>query len=165
MEKDEPAKDGTVGRIVVTDLFNKATPFIRYDTGDVGVMGKEINPSGNMHRVLRRIDGRKLDLLAGKNGWISPHTIDYALRKFPFLNQFQLIQHDFMIFTLNVKLHEGQSSSSNSFALATALRPYLGDKVKIQVKEVENIPISTSGKYRMVLNEINQKQLCIDQLK
>ena len=36
LTSDEPAAKGEVGRIVVTDLYNYAMPFVRYDTGDVG---------------------------------------------------------------------------------------------------------------------------------
>jgi phenylacetate-CoA ligase len=31
---------GQEGRIVVTSLFNKAHPFIRYDIGDIGILGE-----------------------------------------------------------------------------------------------------------------------------
>jgi phenylacetate-CoA ligase len=32
---------GQEGRIVVTSLFNKAHPFIRYDIGDIGILGEK----------------------------------------------------------------------------------------------------------------------------
>ena len=35
--------DGREGNIVVTDLDNLAMPFIRYDTGDIGIINKSIN--------------------------------------------------------------------------------------------------------------------------
>ena len=41
LEKDISVEDGKLGRIVVTDLYNKAMPMIRYDTGDLGVMSHE----------------------------------------------------------------------------------------------------------------------------
>lgn len=36
MDADEPTREGEVGRIVITDLYNYAMPMIRYDTGDIG---------------------------------------------------------------------------------------------------------------------------------
>ena len=32
LDSDEPVKPGELGRIVVTDFYNKAFPMIRYDT-------------------------------------------------------------------------------------------------------------------------------------
>jgi phenylacetate-CoA ligase len=32
---------GQEGRIVITSLFNKAHPFIRYDIGDVGILDEK----------------------------------------------------------------------------------------------------------------------------
>jgi phenylacetate-CoA ligase len=32
---------GQEGRIVITSLFNKAHPFIRYDIGDIGILGRK----------------------------------------------------------------------------------------------------------------------------
>jgi phenylacetate-coenzyme A ligase PaaK-like adenylate-forming protein len=32
---------GKKGRIVITSLFNKAHPFIRYDIGDIGILDEK----------------------------------------------------------------------------------------------------------------------------
>ncbi len=34
--EDKPVEQGKLSRIIVTDLYNLATPIIRYDTGDLG---------------------------------------------------------------------------------------------------------------------------------
>ena len=38
MNSDEPAAPGELGRLVVTDYYNKTFPMVRYDTGDTGIM-------------------------------------------------------------------------------------------------------------------------------
>lgn len=38
MNSDEPAEPGELGRLVVTDYYNKTFPMVRYDTGDTGIM-------------------------------------------------------------------------------------------------------------------------------
>lgn len=40
-ENDNLLPNGQEGRIVITSLFNKAHPFIRYDIGDIGVLSVE----------------------------------------------------------------------------------------------------------------------------
>jgi len=38
LDEDVPVKEGEIGRLVITDLHNKAFPMIRYEIGDLGVM-------------------------------------------------------------------------------------------------------------------------------
>ena len=38
LDSDENADIGELSRIVVTDLFNYATPMIRHDTGDLAIV-------------------------------------------------------------------------------------------------------------------------------
>jgi len=37
-ENNQPVSNGTSGKVVVTSLYNKAHPFIRYEIGDIGVL-------------------------------------------------------------------------------------------------------------------------------
>lgn len=58
-ENDQVLPDGQEGRIVVTALYNKAHPFIRYDVGDYGI----IRANGTAkHRVLEKLIGRTNDV-------------------------------------------------------------------------------------------------------
>jgi len=56
------------GRIVATSLYNYAFPFIRYDTGDVGVQSQIKCPCKRESPILTIIEGRTNDILklAGK---------------------------------------------------------------------------------------------------
>lgn len=59
---DEPASEGEVGRIVVTDLYNYAMPFIRYDTGDVGAW-VETTHFGKKVKAIGKFGGRVVDMV------------------------------------------------------------------------------------------------------
>lgn len=50
---------GQEGRIVITSLYNKAHPFIRYDIGDIGVLSKK---STTKKPILERLIGRTNDI-------------------------------------------------------------------------------------------------------
>ena len=89
-----PVKEGQTGRIVITDLFNKAMPMVRYDTGDLGVMGKSEN-EGKMCYVLKKVEGRKMDVIYDTKGQpISSFTITNNMWKYTELAQYQFIQTD-----------------------------------------------------------------------
>ena len=79
MDEDVPADEGELGRIVVTDLFNKAMPLIRYDTGDIGAYSH--SPScGKGGKVLVHVGGRRVDAIWNTRGeMISPYVINNTM--------------------------------------------------------------------------------------
>lgn len=58
-EHDRVLPYGKEGRIVVTSLFNKAHPFIRYDIGDIGILSEE---STLQNPRLEKLIGRTNDI-------------------------------------------------------------------------------------------------------
>jgi phenylacetate-CoA ligase len=56
---------GEEGRIVITALYNKAHPFIRYDIGDIGVISKR---STSRKPVLEKLVGRTNDIVVLPSG-------------------------------------------------------------------------------------------------
>ncbi len=50
---------GEPGRIVITSLYNKAHPFIRYDIGDIGILSKK---STTKNPILKTLIGRNNDI-------------------------------------------------------------------------------------------------------
>jgi Coenzyme F390 synthetase len=89
----EPCRPGEVGRIVVTDLHNFATPLIRYELRDYAEAGPPC-PCGRGLPTLRRILGRRRNMVVlpdGKRHW--PLVGFQQFREaVPALKQYQLIQ-------------------------------------------------------------------------
>ena len=50
---------GKCGRVVITSLFNKAHPFIRYDIGDIGILDEK---STIQEPILKKLEGRTNDI-------------------------------------------------------------------------------------------------------
>ena len=63
MNSDEPAAPGELGRLVVTDYYNKTFPMVRYDTGDTGIMRMYQDEKGRMHGKYVEIYGRRGSLM------------------------------------------------------------------------------------------------------
>ena len=55
LDSDDPVKPGELGRIVVTDFYNKAFPMIRYDTGDTGIYQEVTDEKGRIHGYFTEI--------------------------------------------------------------------------------------------------------------
>jgi phenylacetate-CoA ligase len=64
-----PAGDGEVGSVLVTDLYNYAMPFIRYDIGDVAIVRRTPCGCGLDGRRLE-VQGRLQDCLVAEDGTV-----------------------------------------------------------------------------------------------
>ena len=93
-EQGEACVPGQVGRVVVTDLHNFATPLIRYDLGDYAEMA-DVCPCGRGLPALKRIVGRRRNMVQlpdGRSFW--PPVGNLRYRKIAPIRQFQFIQRE-----------------------------------------------------------------------
>lgn len=77
-EKDNVLPHGQEGRVVVTSLFNKAHPFIRYDIGDIGIIDEK---STEQKTILKKLIGRTNDVAYLPSGKKSPGLTFYYVTK------------------------------------------------------------------------------------
>jgi phenylacetate-CoA ligase len=70
--------NGTEGRVVITSLYNKAHPFIRYDIGDVGILDER---STIKKPLLKKLIGRTNDIAVLPSGKKSPGLTFYYVTK------------------------------------------------------------------------------------
>jgi len=59
----QPVEPGETGRVILTSLYNFATPFIRYEVGDYATSADGVSPSGRAFTRLQRIEGRQRNAL------------------------------------------------------------------------------------------------------
>ncbi len=69
---------GNEGRVVITSLFNKAHPFIRYDIGDIGILDAKSTPK---KPILQQLIGRTNDIAILPSGKKSPGLTFYYVTK------------------------------------------------------------------------------------
>ena len=77
-ENNHPVPNGTEGRIIVTSLYNKAHPFIRYDIGDIGVLSEK---STLKKPILKQLIGRTNDIARLPSGKVIPGLTFYYVTK------------------------------------------------------------------------------------
>jgi phenylacetate-CoA ligase len=142
-DSDEPAEDGEVGRIVITDLFNYAVPLIRYDTGDMACLEK-----GNSTTLLK-VYGRKMDMIYDTKGRIVFPHIFYKIYDFSDLKQFQFIQNGEKEYCF--KLNSTKEKTDEE-GLISHYKKYLGNDAQFNFEYVDEIPLLISGKRKKVVN-------------
>lgn len=140
LDSDQPVAAGEVGRIVVTDLFARAMPFIRYDTGDLGRLA-QAHPGD-----LAEIIGRQGDVIYdGRGRAIAPTTLLNTMWAFDDVWQFQLLQTDRRTYRF---LAVAEPDAARDAALDAALRAMLGGDVALTIEFVDEIAAMPSGKRR-----------------
>jgi phenylacetate-CoA ligase len=77
-DNNQVVPNGTSGRIVITSLFNKAHPFIRYDIGDIGILDEK---STLKKPILKKLIGRTNDVAILPSGKKSPGLTFYYVTK------------------------------------------------------------------------------------
>lgn len=77
-DNNKAVTNGTAGRIVITSLFNKAHPFIRYDIGDIGILDEK---STLQKPILKKLIGRTNDVAILPSGKKSPGLTFYYVTK------------------------------------------------------------------------------------
>lgn len=152
LNSDKKLNYGERGRIVVTDLYNWATPLVRYDTGDVGVMQLD----DNKRPYFTEVSGRKLDLLYDTKGNLVPSHLSAKLCKYGQYKQFQLVQKTKNMYQVNLNT----DTKIDEEELVKEYKSYFGSDAEIKINYVDDIPLLNSGKRREVVNEYyNSNQL------
>ncbi|NMH28377.1 phenylacetate--CoA ligase family protein [Flavobacterium silvaticum] len=77
-ENNKPVPYGQEGRIVVTSLFNKAHPFIRYEVGDFGILDEK---STAKKPLLKKLTGRTNDFAILPSGKKPAGMTFYSITK------------------------------------------------------------------------------------
>lgn len=145
LDTDEQVPNGQPGRIVLTDLFNFATPLIRYDTGDIGIM--EVDDNGKPYFI--QISGRKVDQLYDTQGNLVSSHLSLRLMDYGKFKQYQLIQKNKTEYHINLNTDKPIDETR----MISDFRKHFGNDATIIVNYVDEIPLLASGKRREVVNE------------
>lgn len=148
LDSDEPAAKGELGRIVVTDYYNKAFPMIRYDTGDTGIYQEVRDEKGRRHGYFTEIYGRRGSMMYNCKGEpLSIHVFMNVLINLEgIVHQAKCIQWEKKRYEL---LLNADRDRINEAEVLKLYRNYLGEEAVIDVTYVDEIPVQASGK-RMV---------------
>jgi len=143
--------EGSVGRLVTTDLHNYAMPFIRYDSQDVVTKHRGKSKCGRQHLALTKIDGRSSDILVTPTGQylIVIHFVDY-FDQFDSIDRFQVRQvaADELVFLLKVN---DRFDSRTEREIVRYWREYTRSDMSIEIERVAEIQTGPSGKRRFLV--------------
>jgi phenylacetate-CoA ligase len=146
-EQNRACRPGEIGRVVVTDLRNFATPLVRYDLGDYAEVAAKC-PCGRGLPALARIAGRQRNLVVLPNGerhWPQVGYSDY--RKVAPIRQYQLIQPDRTSIEMRL-VADGELSADQEHALTAIIQRKLGYPFALRFQYFQDrLPVGPGGKF------------------
>ncbi|MBL8472257.1 MAG: phenylacetate--CoA ligase family protein [Rhodocyclaceae bacterium] len=150
-----PQPAGVAGEITVTHCATRDFPFLRYRTGDVGVLSDEKCPCGRGLPILADVQGRTTDFVVAQDGTVMHGlALIYTVRDLPGVEKFKIIQHA-------LDHTEVQLVTGPAFAVESEERirrdyaARLGAGVKITLTRVADIAPERSGKFRYVVSKVS----------
>lgn len=147
LDLDPPDPTG-LKRLVLTCFSNDAQPFIRYDTGDLVQPAEEEAVCGKRGLpVWSRVAGRQAESVITHSGkHISVHFFTLLLEDMQDrIRQFQVLAKGRESLTLLVVPGMGYSDEINK-DLTRRIIAHTGGDMRVEVCEVEEIPVSGDGK-------------------
>lgn len=154
LDEDDNSVVGQPGRIVVTELHNRAQPLVRYDLGDFGTLAENSCECGRGLYLLSDIHGRAYDIVFGPDGRkYHPEFFIYIFEALTethgdVVRQFQLVQKEQ---DLTISLIRGrQFDPEVEQVVRSRLEAEFGSYFTYHFRYPEQIAREASGKMRVV---------------
>ena len=142
--------------LILTDLFNYAMPFLRYNMKDVVVLDDGPCTCGRSSPLIGAVYGRTMDQITSPEGeWVDPMCFGNLLRNIPSIRRFQFVQETLNSYVVRVVPCDGFGSQTVS-EIVQRHRRFLGPSANIQVLPVDEIPALPSGKRPLVISNLRR---------
>lgn len=152
--KDMP--DGKSGRLVCTNLYNYAMPFLRYDTRDIASFSEKECSCGSGFKVVKSITGRASDVLYTADGRMIT-MLDLAFWDTEHIEMANIYQAEKGKIKVRI-VRDKNYSEEDEILLLRGLERECGGNMDIEICYVtsEEIPRTPAGKVRFILSDIEQ---------
>jgi len=152
---DDDSQPAKYGKLVVTSFTTVGTPLIRYDIGDSIELSEGVCDCGNNNPLVQAILGRIDDYVYSiENGKINLGNVSNTLKDTMGIVKFQVIQDQLDKIKIKVIVDKEIYNSGIEDVFIKNWKDRIGNKTKLNIEYVEDIPSEISGKYRMVKNNI-----------
>jgi len=141
------------GKILATSLYNYALPFIRYETGDLGIMSDSTCACGRKMPLLTEISGRVTDFLKLNNVFIGSPVLTVLMGRFD-IEQYQIIQENSNSITCKIVKGKTYTKKDEKFII-DSFYSHVG-KINIDFNYVDSIPTTKGSKHKFIINKLEE---------
>jgi len=152
-----PVDDSADGRcrVVSTGFWNMAMPFIRYDIGDIFVKSDVHCPCGRAYPVIKSIIGREGEVIRTPSGReFGAAILTHLLYGTDHIAESQIIQDTSCHISIEYVPSEN-FSQKNLADFKTLIRQHLPSELTVDLKQVNAVKRTKSGKIRPVVSHIS----------
>ncbi len=155
--------EGAKGEIVVTGFHNRVMPFIRYKTGDVGVLTKKKCPCCRDWPLIQKVEGRLQDYAVDKKEnlvAIGPTLFDYNI-DWSGIDKFQIYQDAIGKLVFKIKILNNKIDNSKKIAenFSMNMKNVFIGAFNIEIKIVEELAFTRIGKFRYLDQRLDMGRL------
>lgn len=142
------------GKILATSLYNYALPFIRYDTGDLGIISASECSCGRKTPLIKKIMGRITDFLKLNNVVIGSPVLTILMGKFD-IEQYQITQNGPSSIICKIIRGKTFKIEDENF-IKKSFYGHVGE-IDVKFDYVDSILPTKAGKYKFIIN--NSKEV------
>jgi phenylacetate-CoA ligase len=161
-DSGRPAAPGEPGWVVVTALWNTAAPIVRYRVEDIATLIRDPCRCGITLPLMGMVEGRTLDWIITADGRrVSPfRLVPVTLlgdEWSPHVRRSRVIQRAADDFLVEVEWRAGRREDLVA-RFGPALEWVLGSPVRLECRDVDEIRVGPSEKFRQVVSLVSRSQ-------
>ncbi|MFN7991480.1 MAG: hypothetical protein U0R44_04960 [Candidatus Micrarchaeia archaeon] len=147
----DPLPDGRMGDLVLTQLFQRAMPLIRYKIGDRAILSKGC-ACGRKGKIIKKLAGRVSAMLVMPSGkaWNSL-ALDIYIRTFPGILLFQAVQEGPGALLIRL-VPRGRFDEGLIRAMRERIRSCFPEPMEIEIELVDRLP--PGRKFQVVSTQV-----------
>ena len=146
---------GQRGRVILTDLSNHAFPFIRYEIGDLAVMGQPGDCACGVRLPrLQRLEGRIADVVVLRDRVLTAPNFATLFSDKPGICAYQIRQHSIDELEVIMETGDGFTQDTRRY-IAEAIEVMVAGQARVSIVTDRKIQVPQSGKRRFVVSSVS----------
>jgi phenylacetate-CoA ligase len=151
LEVADPGEDG-VGRLLITNLWNRSMPFVRYENGDQISLPDSDCPCGETFPMIGAVKGRTTDILRFRNGKsLAGPAITLIFRDMD-IGAWQVVQRASDRLEVRICSREEPKQEDLDY-IERCLDHHLGKDVQVDILHVDELETTSAGKLKPVCRD------------
>ncbi len=149
-ESGSICQNGTNGNLIITDLYNRSFPFIRFEIGDRGAFFEEEEPCacGRTLKRLKQFDGRSSETIKVGDSVVSQSIFPDYFKTVKNIEAYQIVKSKDLL-TINLILFDKEDHHILG-EVEEHLQKRFQQKIRVKVQQVSSLIQEPNGKVLVV---------------